>query len=65
MPENKRPTKRIKSFRLSWATFETLARLVAKTGLSEGNIVEDALAEYYRNHPEYWPEGKNVGIPEN
>ena len=58
MPDNKRPTKRLKSFRLNWATFETLARIVKQTGWSEATIVEIALAEYYKHHSEYWPKEK-------
>jgi hypothetical protein len=62
MTDNKRPVKRLKSFRLNWAAFDTLARVVRQTGWSEAVIVEIALAEYFRNHPEYWPkENTNNG----
>jgi hypothetical protein len=62
MPENKRPVKRLKSFRLNWATFEFLARIVKLTGWSEASIVEIAITEYFRNHPEYWPQEKKEDI---
>jgi hypothetical protein len=58
MPENKRPIKRLKSFRLNWAAFEALANIVKQTGWSEATIVEIALAEYLTHHPEYWPKQK-------
>lgn len=52
---NKRPPKRQKSFRLTWFGFEILKKLSDRTGMSEGQVVEAALGEYYHNHPEYWP----------
>jgi hypothetical protein len=53
MPENKRPVKQVKTFRLTWATVEVLARIVKLTGWSEATIVEIAIAEYFINHAEY------------
>lgn len=56
MPNNnKRPPKRVKSFRMTWFGFEILAKLAQRSGMSEGQIVEVALSEYLKNHPEYWP----------
>lgn len=52
MAENKRPPKRVKSFRLTWAAYESLARLSRRSGMSEGQIVEWAIAEFIRNHPD-------------
>jgi hypothetical protein len=58
MPDNKREPKRVRSFRLSWVIFELLKKMSTYSGMSEGQIVEAAIGEYFRNHPEYWPKEK-------
>jgi hypothetical protein len=58
MTNAKRPVRQVKSFRVNWATIEFLARISKQTGWSEGTIVEIAVAEFFRNHPEYWPPEK-------
>jgi hypothetical protein len=61
MPRNKRPVKGVKSIRLAPFFLEILNKLSRELQESEGRVVEMALAEYYRNHPEHWPKEKKEG----
>lgn len=54
MPDQRQP-KKPKSLRLTWLTFDQLARISRATGWSEATIVEVAISEYVRNHPEFLP----------
>jgi 5-methylcytosine-specific restriction enzyme A len=52
MPPKKHPKVHVKT-RLNLETIETLTRIVNHTGWRESEIVEIALMEYARKHPEY------------